>query len=204
MKRACSRIAYALGEFFLLTFFALLPFIAVYLDAIVIGNNLNEFSVTEISQETLLLLTAIIFWYGTWQHPDSRGFFALAGGFFTCALIRESDSFLDAIWHGFWVWPATILSLSTVFYVVIYCQKSVIKPASEFIGTKPYLFIVIGLVTLLVLSRTLGSGNLLWNEILEEAYTQKFKSILQEGLELFGYVNIAYGSVLLFFKRYNP
>ncbi len=50
-----------------------------------------------------------------------------------------------------------------------------------------------------MLSRTFGSGNLLWHAILEED-SSRAKTVVQEGLELMGYAFIFYGS-LVFLHR---
>ena len=198
------RIAYAIGEFALLSMLTLLPSALVYIDVVVIGDGVGELSVTEITQESLLLITLLIFWYGAWRHPNSRGFLMLVAGFFSCALIRELDVCFDAVWHGFWLWPALLVALSTVTFVAVYCRNSVAGPMSDFVGTRPYFCMMAGLSVVLVFSRTFGSGNLLWNDLLEVANISKFKSALQEGLELLGYLYIAYGSHVFFFKRFGP
>jgi len=203
MKNTSSRIAYAIGEFVLLAMLALIPFTLAYIDVVVIGHSVGELSVTEITQEALLLFTVLIFLYGAWRHPGSRGFLVLVAGFFSCALIRELDAFMDTIWHGFWFWPAITVALSTITYVVVCCKNSVADPMSNFVGTRPYFYIITGLIVLLVFSRTFGSGALLWQEVMEAAYTSKFKSALQEGLELFGYLYIGYGSLLFFYNRFD-
>lgn len=124
-------------------------------------------------------------------------------GFFSCALIRELDVYLVAIWHGFWLYPALVVALSTIAYVVLFCRTLVAVPMSNFIGTRPYFFIMVGLIVVLVFSRTFGSGALLWKALLGVAYSSSFRSAIQEGLELFGYLLIAYGSTVFFFKRYD-
>lgn len=195
-----SRIASAVAEFFLLALLALVPFIAVYLDIVVIGHRIGEVSVTEIAQEALLLLTVLVFLYSAWRQPASRGFLVLVAGFFAAAFIRELDGFLDEVWHGFWVWPAMLVSLTSISYAAIRCRDTVFQPMADFIDTKPYYFIVMGLIVLLVFSRTFGSGNMLWNDLLG-SYAFKFKTVVQEGLELFGYLFIAYGAYNFLTRR---
>lgn len=203
MNVTTRRITYAIGEIVLLAILAFLPFALVYIDVVVFGHGVGESSVTEITQEILLLMTVLIYWYGAWRHPNSRGFLMLVAGFFSCAFIRELDSIFDAVWHGFWFWPTLMVALTTISYVLLRCRSSVIGPMSNVIGTRPYFYIIIGLVTLLVFSRTFGSGDLLWKDLMGVAYKHSFKSALQEGFELFGYLQIAYGSGVFFFKRFD-
>lgn len=165
MQSPFQKIAYAAGEFFILTFLALLPVFSVYIDVVILGNNVGEISVTEITQETLLLFTAIIFWYGAFKKPNLRGFLVLVAGFFSCLFIREMDAFLDEIWHGFWFWPALITAMVSIGYARFAAKNTNLKPLMDFINTKPYFLILIGLIILLILSRTFGSGNLLWHEL---------------------------------------
>lgn len=203
MTTPSARLATAAGEFLLLAVLALVPAALVYIDVAVIGNEFGELSVTEITQETLLLITALIYWYGAWRHPNRRGFLLLVAGFLSCALIRELGDFLDAVWQGFWFWPAILLALGTIASVVACCRTSVTGPMSRFVQTKPYYFLTIGLIVLLVFSRTFGSGGLLWKDLLGARYTPQFKNALQEGLELLGYLFIAYGSFVFLVRDFD-
>lgn len=203
MKGHTYRVGCAVGEFVLLSILAILPAASAYIDVVVIGGRVGELSVTEITQVVLLAITVLSLLYGAWQHPSDRGFLMLVAGFFNCALIRELDFLFDKIWHGFWFWPALAVALSTIAYVVVCCKNSVAGPMSNFFATRYSCYILTGLIMLLVFSRTFGSGALLWKHMLEDAYTGMFKSALQEGLELFGYLFITYGSLLFFARRFD-
>ncbi len=189
------QIRAALGEILLLTLMVLLPFLSVYIDVTVIGQDVGELSLTELSQSALLLLSVLIFGYSAWEQAENRGCLLLMSGFLACALLREQDAFLDEIWQGFWLYPALLLSFLVVFYAVFRCRSSIIAPIYRFVGTKSYYFLLMGLLVVLVFSRLFGSGGLLWKDILGAAYTARFKGALQEGLELFGYFFIAFGAL---------
>ena len=161
MKTTFINIVRAVAEFLLLFALALLPTVSVYIDVVVIGNDVGELSVTEITQELLILTTTLITWYGARKHPDRRGLLVLMAGFFSCIFIRELDGILDYIWHGFWFWPAILMALTSIGYVTIFCRNTVIGPLSNFVNTTPFFFILFGMVSLLVFSRTFGSGSLL-------------------------------------------
>ncbi|HLV77211.1 MAG TPA: hypothetical protein VKY53_04715 [Marinobacter sp.] len=191
-----ARVLTGVGEFLLLGALVLMVPAVVYFDVAVLGNSVGEISATEIAQELLVLMTAAIFGYKAFREPRSRGFLVLVAGFFSVILIRELDSFLDAVVHGFWVWPATAAALSAIFMAKVPFKGTVLRPMADYVGTKPYYFMVIGLVTLLFFSRVFGSGNLLWGHLLGDAYTSGFKAGLQEGLELLGYILIGYSAVL--------
>lgn len=201
MHSLVKKMTQAVIEFFILIFLALLPVISIYLDVVVLGNDVGEISVTELTQESLLLLAATIFLYGAWKKPVIRGFLILVASFFSCLFIREMDAFLDNIWHGFWFWPALLMALVSIYYARFVAKNTTQKPLTDFINTKPYFLILIGLIVLLVLSRTFGSGNLLWHAILEEN-SSRAKTVVQEGLELMGYAFIFYGSLVFNHRDY--
>lgn len=184
-----------LGELFLLAILALLPAVAVYIDLAVLGQKTGEKSVTEISQAVILLFTILICWRASQHYLNERGAFVLMVGFFTCALIREMDAVFDLVWHGFWVIPAIVVTVACIAYaLVILGWRPIAESLIKLAHTREMTFIFLGLITLLVLSRTFGSGNLIWNDVLPQGIASTFKSALQEGLELYGYIYILYGS----------
>lgn len=198
-----SRLIQAALEFLFLAIpLTIVPFL-VFIDVSVLKNGVGEISVTEFTQETLLATSAAIFFYRAWRKPAMRGFLALVAGFFTCMLIRELDVFFDHIWHGFWFWPAIITAGASIASATFLWRDSVIRPMADFVGSHAYVHILIGLLTVLVFSRIFGSGNLIWIELLGEAYSSNFRSAIQEGIELYGYLFIAYGSFLTL-RREKP
>lgn len=197
MESAGKKIVSGINEFILLALLSALPPLAVYLDIVMIGHGVPEASVTEFIQETLILASAMAFWACAWRNPGARGFLVLVAGFFSCMLIRELEGLLDAIWKGFWVWPAFLVAAGSVSYVLFCCRDRVVQAMSDFIETKPYFYLFFGLLVILVFSRVFGSGTLLWEHLVAD-YTHAYKSALQEGLELFGYLFVAYGSWLFY------
>ncbi len=196
MNESKTRIVFnKLAEFLLLAALALLPILTVYVDIIVIGHGLSDRSVTEYTQEMLIFLSAILFWYGAWRNPQSRGFLLLVAGFFTCMYIREYDELLNSISHGFWVYPAMLTAIATIVGAIA-CRDTVLTPMADFAETKSGRNIFFGLLVILVFSRFFGSGSLLWIGIMGDDYEHLYKSAIQEGLELFGYIFIFYGSCL--------
>lgn len=182
----------AAGEFLFLALLSTLPAVCVAVDIRVLHDSVGEASLTEISQAALLLSATGICWFRAWQRTESRGLALLVGGFFACMLIRELDGWLDSVWHGFWVWPALFTAVATIGGVALWCRDSVWLPTAAFIGTRSFYHISFGLLTLLVFSRTFGSGKL-WAELMGTDYGRLFKAALQEGLELYGYVFLIYG-----------
>lgn len=189
----------AIAEFFLLAVLALVSPLTVYLDVLVFKDGLYESSLTELIQEILLLLSTLVFWRTAWKMPQWRGMSILVAGFMTCMLIRELDEPLDNIMNGFWFYPAFLAAVAAI-YLAIRNLETLLSPMSEFINTRAYVFILVGMVILLAFSRVFGSGTLLWTDILGSEYDFLFKSVLQEGLELLGYAFIFYGS-FAFYRR---
>lgn len=200
-RKFYKRIIFAIGEFVLLVLLALVPPLLVFLDGVVIQHPIVELCFTECIQEALLLISTLIFGCAAWQYSSSRGFLVLVGGFFGCMLMREFDGFWDYVWHGFWVWPVTFLAAASTLYAMAFCRDTILEPMARFIDTKAYLHIMFGLIFLLFFSRVFGSGTFLWRSLLGHHYTTFFKCALQEGLELFGYIFICYGSFVFLWEK---
>jgi len=193
-----ARVARGFGEFFLLALLSLVAPLCVYIDLVVLGHEVSpdaELRLTELGQEILLLVSALCMAGAAWRRPRERGFLVLVVGLFGCMLIRELDVVLDAVWHGFWFWPALLVAAGTIAYAATLGRGTVLAPMADFFDTRAGSHILFGLVVVLVFSRVFGSGSLLWSHVMSSDYEQIFKEALQEGLELFGYVFIAYGSV---------
>ena len=199
MDNNIKTIVNAIGEFLLLALLILVPPFCVAIDLTTLDNNIGEISLTEFTQVVLLLTSILIFSYSAWRYAGSRGFLILVAGFLSCMLVRELDFLFDKIRHGFWAWPAIGIAIASIFSA----QKNrgtVFEPMAAFVNTKPYYHIIFGLLVTLLFSRIFGSGNLFWQHVVSD-YSHLYKSTLQEGLELFGYLFIAYGSYLFFRHR---
>ncbi|MFC1467964.1 hypothetical protein ACFLQY_04695 [Verrucomicrobiota bacterium] len=192
-----KKILLSIAELLSLTVLMLSVPIIIGIDSLVIGHGTSETSITELMQEALILLSAVLCGISAWKRPQSRGFLALAAGFFGCMFIRECDAFFDKIAHGFWVYPAITFALATTLYALT-SRETVIPTLLAYLGKSHFTYISIGLLLILVFSRAFGSGHL-WEGVMGANYRSAYKSMIQEGLELLGYVHVAYGAVLLFF-----
>lgn len=199
MTQPVTRIAMAVGEFLALALLSLVPPLFLAIDIVILGDDVSETSLTEISQEALLLTSSLLFALGAWKHQTQRGFFILAAGLFGCMFVRELDGLLDNVSKGFWLWPALLVAAASIGSAAIFWRDTVLGPLAAFIDTKPYLHILFGLIVVLVFSRIFGSGALILEHV--PGYSQLLKTAIQEGLELFGYIFIAYGSSLLLRHR---
>lgn len=199
LNKSALVIRKAVMQFLLLSLFILVVPLFVAIDALVLAQGVSERSLTEIAQEVLLFSAVVLFGASAWQRPEARGFMTLVAGFFLCMLIRELDVFFDAVHHGFWVWPASFVAIGTILFAKSRCG-TVLVPMAAYVRTNSYTFLVVGVLAL-IFSRTFGSGKLLWHPIMGASYTPLFKAALQEGIELFGYVFIFYGSLLAKFSK---
>jgi hypothetical protein len=171
----------------------------ITIDGEIILAGASENSVTEYTQEGLILLSAILFGIGAWRRPESRGFLVLVAGLFGCMFVREFDNHLDRIAHGFWVYPAVLLAVTSIVYARL-CGRTVLAPMAVYTQTRSYVYLSIGLLIVIVFSRIVGS-NSLWRELMGDDYQWAYKTIIQEALELSGYVLIAYGSWLAYREK---
>lgn len=171
----------------------------IYVDTVIFDHGVSEYSLTEFTQEGLIFVSVIIFFALSKNQPESRGFLVLCGGFFSVMLIRELDGFFDEIKHGFWVYPAIVVTLITL----IYAHKSpgtVSGPLVHYFQTSPFVYITIGLLIVIFFSRIFGSS-IIWRVVMGDNYMTGYKAIIQEGVELLGYVFVFYGSVMLWISR---
>lgn len=158
--------------------------VLVFADVLILGDNLNELSLTEIGQEVILLAISLIFWWCS-RRPGHSGFGLLVAGFFGCMLIRELDALFDHIFHGFWVLPAVALAGFCIFRAWK-SRNEVLARLAEFARTPAFGTMATGLVVILVFSRLFGT-TALWHHIFASEYTKVAKKAVEEGTELLGY-----------------
>ena len=161
-------------------------------DILVLQNDMGETSITEFMQQLLLLVAVIVFYINAKLDPKGRAFWILVAGFFGCMFLRELDHYMDAIVHGFWFYPTITLALGTIYYA-FRNSANMVTTAHDFKQGKAYLYIFIGLVIVLIFSRVFGTGSL-WQALMADNYDRLYKTIIQESLELFGYLFIFIGA----------
>lgn len=192
-------IKFLLIEFILLVaIMALIPFI-ISVDISVLKNGLSEISITEFAQESFIFIAALVFFLKLRTEPESRGLLILICGLFSMMFIREGDFYLDFVYHGFWKVPVLIVLISTLYYSYKN-RATIIAPLNQYRNTKTFTYIFIGFLITVVFSRVFGTGSL-WVELSGNTDSGFIKTVVQEGLELFGYSLIFIGSVLLHFKK---
>jgi hypothetical protein len=182
----------AISEFVLLAIMMAAVPLVIALDTVVLDHGVQEMSVTEFTQKGLLVLCTALVAMTARKRQDSRGFLVLVAGFFGVMLIRESDWLFDLITPGFWIYPALVVSVAVIVYAARQ-RGTVISPMITCASTKPFAYLAVGLLLVLVFSRTFGTGRL-WAEVMGADYHRIYKSIIQEGIELLGYVMVFFGA----------
>lgn len=169
----------------LLVLLAALAILAIYLDVSWLNNGIKENSLTEISQEVIL---AIIVGLYLWQakNPSRRSAMTLIAAFFLCMLIREMDFLFDLLHHGAWVWFALVAAAIAIGYNANKASATMAQMVT-FMRHPAYGMMLSGLLCVLIFSRLFGMNHL-WHNIMLEGYNRIVKDMVEEGVELFGYV----------------
>ena len=157
-------------------------------------------NVTELVQEAALFVSALIFFALGRSRPAARAGLFLAGGFFCVLFIRELDAWFDFISHSFWIlWEVAFLAALSLTL-----RKEPLSSyrlgLAEVVESRAFITIAVGVATVLVFSRLFGSG-FLWSYYLEGRPLILAKRMVEEGTELFGYLMILAGTILLARER---
>ncbi|WP_140918073.1 hypothetical protein [Limnobaculum xujianqingii] len=188
MQTELSILYRAIQQFLLYSLAAAIATGMMFLDITLVGNQLDELSFVEISQESMLLISILLFLRLAWKRIDIRNSSVLIAGFFSCMLIREFDSVLDMIHHGFWLYPALLVAAICILYAA-FNIKSTLVQLVNFTRSSNYGFMISGLVCILIFSRLFGMKFLWYNLHPEESrfLMYNIKAAVEEGAELFGY-----------------
>ena len=121
----------AMGRFFMLALIMAASTGLLFIDILVLKNDLGEDSVTEIVAEVMLLAVIVLFFRKGLREPEDRAGFFLIAGFFASMLIRELDQIFDYISHGAWFWFAVPVSLIAIIYAFLH-PRTAVKRAVPF------------------------------------------------------------------------
>ncbi|MCT4717094.1 hypothetical protein MUA01_19260 [Enterobacteriaceae bacterium H18W14] len=158
----------------------------LFSDVIWFHDFVRENSFTEIVQESILLLLALLFFGHAKKVPSRRHSSVLIGGFFTCMLIRELDFAFDQIFHGSWVWFALFTTFACVSYALRNKPKA-LEGLAAFMRHPAYGMMLAGLLCVMVFSRLFGMHEL-WEGLMLDGYNRLVKNMVEEGTEMFGYI----------------
>ncbi|MCI6988144.1 MAG: transporter [Campylobacter sp.] len=182
----------------------ILCLVCIYIDFLITDKGIGEISVTEITQEFVLLVIVILFLKIAKNHSENKNSSFLIAGLFLTMLIREFDALFDQILgHGTWLYFA--LFVTTFFCIITFGRNlnSTINELYEYSKEPSFGMMLSGLVCILVFSRVFGTTEL-WRVIIHEEHIKLVKNMVQESLELFGYITCLSSGIWCFFcqKRY--
>ena len=152
----------------------------------------TEFSFSQLAQSlTLATNIVLLAWLVRRRVVPQLSLFFLA--LFVCALVRESDTFLDALFNGLW---QTIVGLTLVGLVLYFVSnRDAIREQFSWL-TRHYSLglIMAGFVVVMGFSRSFGRGEM-WQAMMGTHYTKTIKYFAEESVELLGYAILTIGIV---------
>lgn len=165
------------------SFFLLLLFV----DVLVLKNELTEISITEILQEIILTIIVSIFIFLAWKRPILRRGLVLIAGFFACMLVREFDFLFDYFKPYFSWFPLAVIIAVTCLYYAYKNVEETFLGLADFCASNSFYLMFCGLLIVLVFSRIMGIS-MLWEGALGDSYIRVVKNVFEEGSESFGYL----------------
>lgn len=180
------------------TLASLLVNVSIRVDVMYYGTTLGESSLTESLQVAILLVVSAMFFKLSQAKEDVRHAALLICGFFLVLAIRELDHWLDMIIHGFWFYPAllvTVFALSQAYKGGI----STLEEMALVLKSSYGKLMIVGVVLLVVFSRLYGMGSF-WREAMGDNYIRSVKNISEEGIELLCYTLIFWASIQIYRK----
>ena len=161
---------------------------------------MGEHSATEFLQSLALLLAILCLIVLATQNLALRHIAIIMAFLGVIAFIREQDIYFDAIYHGAWL-PFALSVCALVVIVGVRKFSQVYSGAQILITSKPFPILIFGTFFVLIQSRVFGTSKV-WKQVLNVDQAQMVKTIIQEGLELTGYliILIAVFELLKIFK----
>lgn len=146
----------------------------------------DETGPVEIMETVFVLVTALIFLAAGRLDRVRAPFVCLLASLLFCAVIRESDYFLDVlICRHAWKFFVGVLFV----FISLHVRrnfKSIVESLTDFMCQPCFGVLMSGLLVLVVFSRLFGYGDL-WKELIEGRLYRVVKTIVEEGVELMGY-----------------
>jgi hypothetical protein len=152
----------------------------------------HEASLTEITQELLLLLMITVCFITASKYRPYRTFHRFLGVVALLSLIREFNNFLgqyafDGAWQGV---VLAVLLLATPYFVRHF--HSLLREVKELAASYAFGILLTGGLLLHVFSRLYGLS-VIWQNVMGEAYLRKVTRVSEESIELLAYSIVAIG-----------
>jgi hypothetical protein len=171
------------------------------------GLKFSEGSITEWTQQFLLLLTSFFFLLIGYRFKNYRAISYLMGGGAFVALIRELDVYFDKIYHGAW-FPFAMAVLLLALIGVYRKKQQIWENLAIFFTTPAFGTFIAGFLAVFVFSRLFGTKKV-WRALFEveklEPMQRWVKNAVEEGSELFGYTLLFIAAIefFIYVKRTN-
>ncbi|MEM7549852.1 MAG: hypothetical protein AAF363_09260 [Bacteroidota bacterium] len=164
----------------------------------------SESSWTETSQQTFVLITALLFIVLALLSKEHRGLAFLAAAFFSMAFVREFNNYLgEGIFTGGWQ-TYTILVGGILGFLAYKNRKGFYHSTDLMFHHSGFGLLTSGVLVTFFFSRLYGRGDF-WKTVMEERYFRTVKNASEEGIELLGYSLILIGTIeLLIYLVRNP
>ena len=162
-----------------------IPALLVLLDVSVFKFCCNEAGIVEPVQALCLLAISALLVVAAKRFPDFRGGFLLAAGFFLVLCIRENDKWLDFVWHGFWLYPALLVT-ALACALAARSSKTILPGIWRIIQDDLSSILAIGFFITVGFARMFGMKPI-WREAVGMDEYRVAKHVAEEGTELLGY-----------------
>ncbi|WP_261883817.1 hypothetical protein [Vibrio pelagius] len=150
----------------------------------------------EISQVAILLGTALISYVKAQERHEFSSILKIHALLMLLLVSRELDQIFELfLFHGFWKVPAGAI-VATIVCQMLSHRKSVIVAVKRFTATDSFLVWIIGVFMFLIFSRIAGYKGF-WMDFLGDGYNRDIKTLVEEGLEFFGYSFLFSSMILL-------
>lgn len=154
-----------------------------------------EHAAVENTQAIIILMTAISFGLHAWNNSAHRSLLLLLASLALAAFIREHDAYLEATipyvsWYFCWLFPiAAIIN-------IIRTRHNFGKSLTAFLQTNGYHMMVTAVIIIIPIAQCLGHRSFL-ADLLGDTKINTFlvRRILEEPIELIGYIQILLASV---------
>lgn len=166
----------------------ILPVLALLFDISSLGYGVGEQSATEFLQSLSLLLAILCLIALAIKNSLLRHVAIIMAFLGVIAFIREQDAYFDIIYHGAWL-PFALMVLALILIVGVKKFAQIYSGAQIIIASKPFPILIFGAFFVLIQSRVFGTSKV-WKQVLNVDQVQMVKTIIQEGLELTGYLII--------------
>jgi len=161
-----------------------------------LSHKYGEHSYTEWGQVIFLIMIISMFIWSAKLDKNNQAASIVVAGFFTMALIREFDMYLDFVFDGLWQILALLTLLITLW--LVYKRKAFFRDSIiYFFRTTAFGFITAGFLTTFVFSRLYGRKEF-WKQVMEDGYMRTVKNASEESIELLGYTIIFFGAIEYF------